>query len=143
VKVLDGLIKEGKKAVLDRSPLDPIVFYLNQVVHNEPQDESAWFIEKCISQLRKVDMIIRVPLQNPNREIEDNGSRVTNYWFQRKIDGLFDQALNIVSSESAANSDLLGTHKICVHRVPCWNWDDRLKDSIGAISKFRLDHYKG
>lgn len=141
-RLLKGMVDKGMNAVLDRSPLDPIVFYLNQVVHNEEQDVSELFIHRCISALRNVDMIIRVPLQNPNREIENNGSRVTNYWFQRKIDGLFDQALNIVHAESQLNSDLFGTHRICIHRVPCWNWEDRVKDSIEAISKFRLDHYK-
>lgn len=127
-------VDAGINGVYDRSPLDPIVFYLNQVVHNETQEASEDFIHRCICSLRSVDLILRVPLQNPVKEIEYNGSRVNNWYFQKKIDQLFDTALELVVEENDKFPYLLNHHKLRVERCPTWDWNNRLEWAIHAAN---------
>lgn len=127
-----------KDCIFDRSTLDPIVFYLNQVVHNdEEQDDSQHFIHRCISGLREVDMILKIPLQNPECKIEDNGSRVANWYFQKKIDMLFDVAMNLVISENNKHKYLMGPKKIMIAAAPAWDWQTRLDWGIQMINKLK------
>lgn len=129
------LIEYPGNAIYDRSSLDPIVFYLNQVVHNDMQDDSEHFIHQCITGLRKVDLILRIPLQNPERCIEDNNSRVANYWFQRKIDTLFDLAIQLVLEENQRNPYLLDNHMIRIAHSPTWDWQERFNWAVGKIDQ--------
>lgn len=122
-------------AIYDRSALDPIVFYLNQVVHNEVQDDSEHFIHKCIGGLRHVNLIIRLPLQNPQKTIENNGSRVDNWYFQRKIDYLFSLAIDLVKEEANANRYLLEHHKLSVATCPTWDWNDRFQWAVKQVQR--------
>lgn len=119
-------VEAGINGVYDRSPLDPIVFYLNQVVHNETQEASEEFIHRCIVALRSVDLILRVPLQNPVMEIEYNGSRVNNWFFQKKVDALFDTAIELVLQENNKYPYLLDAHTIRFERCQTWDWEERL-----------------
>lgn len=120
------LIESSGRAVYDRSALDPIVFWLNQVVHNVSQEETEGFIHQCVSGLREVDLILRLPLQNPDKGIEDNGSRVNNWYFQRKVDSLFDLAIDLVLEVSLEHPEILGDHVIHICRCPSWDWVERL-----------------
>lgn len=119
--------------VLDRSPLDPIVFYLNQLVHNFSQQETDFFVEMCLDAIieARITHIIYTPLQNPKREIEDNDSRVANYYFQKKIDMLFGYVLELLKRRC------IQMHVECpkIHQTPCWDWDKRLSDSLYFLSK--------
>lgn len=120
-------------AVYDRGPLDPIVFYLNQVVHNFSEQVAESFFESCIPGLREVNLVIRVPLQNPECVIENNDSRVANWYFQQKIDNLYDQAARIVDHLSYVHSELFMGHKIHIFRTTTWSWEQRLKECIMKI----------
>lgn len=114
---------KDKNCIYDRSPLDPIVFYLNQCVHNFDEVLGDHFMKACTAAMIGVDIIIKIPLQNPDHIIEDNGSRVANWWFQQKIDKLFDLALNIVQ----ANTQELGiNHPIHCYKLDQWNFESRL-----------------
>lgn len=110
--------------IYDRSPLDPIVFYLNQCVHNYDEQVAEQLFAKCTKALKLVDIIIKVPLHNPAQEIEDNGSRVANWYFQKKVDRLFDLALDIVQ----VNIAQLGmNHLIRCYKLDQWDFDHRVK----------------
>lgn len=132
-QLMSSTLASGKNAVYDRGPLDPIVFYLNQVVHNFSEDEAERFFESCIPGLRKVDIIIRVPLQNPGKAIEDNGARVANWYFQEKIDCLYDLAIK--KAELILTKDPFYTKPIHVFRTTTWDWDARLKECLDFIEK--------
>lgn len=121
--------------IYDRSSLDPIVFYLNQVVHNDTQYISEMFIKECVRGLRGIDLILRLPLQNPDEKIEDNNSRVANWFFQKKIDDLFDTALEMVLKY---REELQGK-EIHVDRCPAWDWETRLSWARYCINHFVLD----
>lgn len=131
----ERLINADGNHVYDRSALDPIVFYLNQVVHNDGQEDSEQFIHACISRMYNVDLILRIPLQNPDREIENNESRVNNWFFQRKIDKLYDEAIDLLHMENHFNPHLLDNHQIRILKCPCWEWDVRLAWAINATNQ--------
>lgn len=121
--------------IYDRSSLDPIVFYLNQVVHNDQQQVSEAFIRDCVRSLSNIDLILRIPLQNPNDEIENNESRVNNWFFQKKIDDLFDTAINL----AVKFKDELTGKEVRVQRCPTWDWEERLNWARHCINHYVLD----
>lgn len=131
--LMSNTVGANKNAVYDRGPLDPIVFYLNQMVHNFNEEMAESFFQSCIPGLRYVDLIIRVPLQNPDCKIEDNGSRVANWFFQQKIDTLYDSAIKIVASMSNLNPLIFEKKPIKVSRTTTWDWDKRLAECIKFI----------
>lgn len=128
------IINTPDNHIFDRSALDPIVFYLNQVVHNDEQEISEHFIHSCIAGLKEVDLILRIPLQNPNKVIENNGSRVNNWYFQRKIDALYDEALRLVQIENQISPYILDGKVLRVEKCPCWEWTKRFQWATNAIS---------
>lgn len=130
-----------KNCVFDRSTLDPIVFYLNQVVHNDLQDASEHFIHTCIKGLKDIDLILRIPLQNPNKEIENNGSRVHNWYFQRKVDRLFDEAIELVVKENQEFPYLLDNKMLRIARCPTWDWDDRFQWAVSEIHHLTMGYF--
>lgn len=79
--------------VTDRSPLDSVSYYLNQCVHNTTEEETEEFINKAkgLYELAFTHLIY-VRCVNPH-EIEDNGSRIINKYFQKKVDAIFDYVL--------------------------------------------------
>lgn len=133
----------GKSAVYDRGPLDPIVFYLNQVVHNLSESYAENIITEATGLLRYVDLIIRVPLQNPSMEIEDNGSRVANWYFQAKIDMMYDLAINLVQQAAKTNPLIFTKHPTHVMRTTTWDWEVRLKECIQKIESLDRKQYMG
>lgn len=136
-----GLMQQEENAVYDRSSLDPIVFYLNQIVHNDQQEDSGHFIRKCVAGLRNVDLILRIPLQNPHDEIENNESRVNNWYFQKKVDLMFDLAMDMMVKENNAYPELLGKKRLIIKVCPTWDWDQRLAWGINSIARLVNDQY--
>lgn len=126
---------ENNDCIFDRSFLDPMVFMMNQVAHNITQDDTENFMLKCTRGMKDIDLVLRIPLQNPEMEIEHNGSRVDNWFFQYKIDYLFDAAINLVTKLNDKHPFLLGGKKIRISKCPCWDWDMRLDWAIQMVKK--------
>lgn len=130
---------QDEDCIFDRSSLDPIVFWLNQVSHNSTQEETEQFIQRCVAGMRDVDMVLRIPLQNPEQRIENNGSRVPNWYFQKKVDGLFDTACELVTLENQKSKYLLGGKVIRFTRCPGWDWNLRLSWAIQMVNRLRSE----
>lgn len=137
------LIGGYENGVFDRSPLDAMVFYMNQVVHNFSDISAKDFLNSCIYNFAKAGIthVIYVPLQNPGNTIENNGSRCDNFYFQSKVDLLFDwvvnkqffkgmQSINFVNPEKG-NEDLT----IKLHTVKTWDWQERKEAAIRFLIK--------
>jgi thymidylate kinase len=142
------LLAENDNIVLDRSPLDPIVFYLNQVAHNQTQFLSESFIESAAQIFLNsgITHLIRIPLLNPERTIEDDNSRVPNWYFQKKVDYLFDLAIELVGVYFEKNLNLEGTihgkglSLPKVHRVNTWDWERRFQTALAFVSRPPIKH---
>lgn len=139
--LLSNTVGRSVNAVYDRGPLDPIVFYLNQCVHNFDEATAESFFNSCIPGLRYVNLIIRVPLQNPALEIENNHARVANWWFQQKIDKLYDLSLSIVGHMAKVNPLIFEKQPISVFRTSTWDWKKRLEECIASIEKVKKENY--
>lgn len=85
------LIGDNPKFVTDRSPADNIVYYLNQVgFHKEiTNDDCRVFLDFVQQAWQMLDYVIYVKAVQPNG-VEDNGSRVSNWYYQQSIDAQFE-----------------------------------------------------
>ena len=134
------LLQSNEDVIIDRSPLDPTVFWLNQVVHNTAQDLTEGFLKLCFDSMFEsgVTHLIRVPLLNPEYTIEDNNSRVANWWFQKKIDLLCDfviQQFNDYKNRSIVSSVDPRPFQVRVHQVITWDLNQRVNQALQFLNK--------
>lgn len=87
-------IRNNLDFVTDRSPVDNFTYYLDQVAHSQSRETTEEFLGQAISAFNELTHLIYVKSVNPEGWVEDNGSRIANIWYQRKIDALFDYNLN-------------------------------------------------
>jgi deoxyadenosine/deoxycytidine kinase len=79
--------------VTDRSPVDNVTYFLNQVVHNVRDEDAEKFIQIATKYYEMTfTHLIYVKCVNPDK-IENNGSRVDNKYFQKKVDAIFEHVL--------------------------------------------------
>lgn len=119
------IIKSPGNSIYDRSALDPMVYFLNQCVDNWDQDTSDLFLQSCVRGLEGVDLIIRLQLVNPDRKIEDNGSRIANWFFQQKIDALFDRSLKMAVEINKLHEYMVGDASPQIVGISVWDWESR------------------
>lgn len=125
--------------VYDRSSIDPMVFFLNQIVHNETQAETEAFMESCIAGLSGIDLVLRLPLQNPSMIIEDNNSRVANWFFQYKIDHLFDASIELICNPGGViSASRFRKSPITFERCPKWDWTARLEWAVACVNRILM-----
>ena len=86
-------IRKNTNFVTDRSPIDNFTYYLDQVAHNQSPETTDDFLSQCQEAYLNLTHLIYVPSINPEGYVEDNGSRIANIWYQRKIDVLFEHNL--------------------------------------------------
>jgi hypothetical protein len=123
-----NLILYNPHFVTDRSPLDNITFMINQCgFHKEVTDRFVEvFIDQAIYAWEKLDGLIYIKPCQPER-IEDNGSRVTNRFYQSAVDAQFQFWLDYLRS-------VRGMPKVCV--IHFWNLDARkelVKEFINGL----------
>lgn len=129
------LQSQGSK-ILDRSPLDPWVFFLNQLSHQFPDGGAYQFRDKCFRALHNhCTCMIKVDLVNPSKTIpsEDGAGRIDHWHFQRKIDVLFNLAID----EYLIWCDEIGFLPIPYLRIPMWDLDTRVKESLGFLDAIK------
>jgi hypothetical protein len=83
------LIENTPEFVIDRSPLDNVVYYLSQNGHNEKEEFIGDFIEKARKAYEKLTHVIIIKYSSDITQIEDNDSRIPNRYYQRMISDLF------------------------------------------------------
>jgi len=87
------LVDEG--LVIDRSPIDNIVYMYNQASMYMGQSQIERFIIKAIYSMNNtLDGIIFIPTTHAQPIVEDNHSRIANIMFQRFISGIFQWVIN-------------------------------------------------
>lgn len=77
--------------LLDRSPIDNLTYFLLQCSHNQSDERVREFIEKCYQAIKMVDKVIFV---RSVLDIEENGSRVKNQYYQRMADSVFAHVID-------------------------------------------------
>ena len=75
--------------VTDRSPLDNIAYYLTQNCAQSSEIEATQHIARSLKFVESFTHIINIRFVNEERQIEDNGSRIVNPYFQELMDNTF------------------------------------------------------
>lgn len=102
------LIMENPTFVTDRSPADNITYFINQCAYH-PQVHDAMtleFMEDCLKAWEELDKVIYVKAVQPN-EVESNGSRIDNRFYQKAIDCQFELWINWLTNHSISGPDVL------------------------------------
>ena len=120
------ILQQEKSFITDRSPVDNIAYFLTQCSHNATEIETRGFINNCRELARHLTHIINIKVTNPEG-IEDNGSRVTNKYFQEMMDSVFQMVLNKIMMKSSE-----GLSHIKVFEIDFWDLQNR-KESIKAF----------
>ncbi len=74
--------------VMDRSPLDNVVYMLTQTAHNMEPSHIKKFIGEAQKAYSELDHFILIKV-NEQEEVEENNSRVSNIFYQRYISDVF------------------------------------------------------
>lgn len=137
--VLDGrkkILQTTGSVILDRSPLDPLAFFYNQLSHSF-EDYIAWdFRDKCCRVLHdNCTHMIKVDLINPERKIplEEGAGRLANWFFQKKMDKLFNVATHDYWDWCQEN----GVKPIPYIKINFWDLDNRVNESLGFLNTIK------
>lgn len=85
------LIRNNDNFITDRSPLDNLTYFINQVgFHKEVTDgDVGQFALECLYAWNELTHVIFIKPVQP-RYVEDNGSRINNLWYQKAINAQFE-----------------------------------------------------
>lgn len=123
------LIGDNPKFVTDRSPADNIVYFLNQVgFHKEVTDRDCGvFLDLVQKAWGLLDYVIYIKAVQP-KEVEDNGSRVANWFYQQSIDAQFEFWINYLMKKNRKN-------KPDVLTIDYWNLDRRKEEVLDFLEE--------
>jgi len=110
----DSVVKPG--LVLDRSPIDNIVYMLMQSAMYMAERDIDQFIAESLAVLNQyVDILIFIPVTEDQANVEDNNSRINNLHYQQYVSSVFQYVL-----------EKYGSHiKIPVYKLDTWDLGER------------------
>lgn len=122
------LIMENDNFITDRSPADNMTYFINQVgYHPEVTDAVAKeFFEDCLAAWQELDLVIYVKAVQPVN-VEFNGSRIANRWYQESVDVQFEYWINRLQEASIDGP--------IVHIIDYWDLETRKKDVIELFGR--------
>lgn len=95
--------------VTDRSTIDNWVYYATQCSLYEKEGVSKDFLNFCIEGLSELDYVFFIPCGIP---IEDNGSRIPNYWYQHTISSVFRGAISLFREQAHKKTRIIEIHPL-------------------------------
>lgn len=102
------LIMENDNFITDRSPADNMTYFINQCAYHDIVTNAMCeeFFKDCLAAWEELDRVIYVMAVQPN-EVENNGSRIHNNWYQKAIDAQFNYWINRLQQASLSGPDVL------------------------------------
>lgn len=99
------LIEKESCVVFDRSPLDNLTYFMLQCSSNVPDFMVDEFIVRCRAAMDKVThlIIIETPDMSTGYTVEDNNSRISNYYYQAMVNQIFLHNLNRYLLQTKSN----------------------------------------
>ncbi len=82
-------ILRNNSFVIDRTPIDNVVYALSQVSHNESEAFIKAFINQAQEAFERLTHVIQIRYSPDIPSIEDNRSRIPNVFYQRYISDVF------------------------------------------------------
>jgi len=131
-----GQIINSETFVIDRCPIDNVVYLLSQVGHNLTEYEIGTFIEQAQKAYVELSHVILIKYSPDIPAIEDNQSRIPNRYFQKYISDIF---MGVYVRYFA---NLIGPEVIT---LDFWNLDSRIatiKSFLDVVPEFNFpeDH---
>lgn len=112
--------------IVDRCEVDNMVYFLMQSAIHNTDEVNHEFIKKAVGQLCKYDRVIYIPSTNPREEgIENNGSRVSNWYYQKVVTAVFDKVALSMIPQIAGEE--LGLTLPTLHVISWWDLEERKK----------------
>jgi predicted ATPase len=102
--------------VTDRSPVDNMAYFCMQCSFMYSEKVAEEFYRKCLIALEGLTHLIYVKAVQP-KEIEHNGSRVDNAFFQRSMDAVFNYWVDRMTNECVQPPEVL--------TIDFWDLDQR------------------
>ncbi len=111
-------VKGYKSVIIDRTPVDNLVYAMYEVSHNASEEWIDNFRDQCHEFFQTFDYIVFLPYTWRQGDVEDNGSRIPNRYFQELISTIFEQQLDILTQMSPEGP--------IVTTLEEWDFDKRL-----------------
>lgn len=102
------IIYKNDNFVTDRSPIDNLTYAINQTAYHPHVTDAMVreFAKDCLTAWQELTHVIYVKAVQPN-EVEFNGSRVANSWYQKAIDAQFAYWLEWFKQNELSGPDVL------------------------------------
>ena len=122
------LIFENEDFVTDRSPIDNLTYMVNQVGYHPMVTDAMIeeFAKDCLAAWEELTHVVYVKAVQP-KEVEVNGSRVANAWYQKAIDAQFEYWLN----NYFLRNSIAGPKVLC---IDYWDLGKRKEDVINFLN---------
>lgn len=91
-------IEENESFIIDRSPVDNLTYFLSQSAIMVSQEKVVQFIKEAREAMKHLDALIFIPTMLTG-EIEDNGSRIPMYEYQRLMTSNFKHVIETYFSD--------------------------------------------
>lgn len=104
------LLRSDRSFVTDRSPIDNFTYFMNQCGHLEDVTDALCerLFHSCVDALEKLDLLVYVKAVQPRSNgIENNGSRVNNWWWQKSVDAQFEMWLDRIMLKLNQKTDIV------------------------------------
>jgi energy-coupling factor transporter ATP-binding protein EcfA2 len=121
-------LEKAENAIVDRCTVDNLAYFLDQVTPYFPEAITQKHLTDCHKGLSKLDIIFRIKATNP--QVEDNASRVANWYYQQKIDRVFDLAVRLLGINPSFDIPTPGTPFLV--EVTMWDLQVR-KDLVDMV----------
>lgn len=101
--------RDEDNIITDRCFIDNAAYLLDQCGVFQPDEVIEEYISRAaLATAELIDLVIWVRVCNPkDLGIEDNGSRVNNWYYQHKMDAVFDYMINKNEQFSQCNTKVL------------------------------------
>jgi len=77
--------------VIDRSPVDNLTYFLLQTAHLTSELNCDFFHSKVTDAMKPITHVIFLPTLN--KDVEDNGSRISNWYYQMMVTAVFKHTI--------------------------------------------------
>lgn len=123
-------IKDNKAFVIDRCPIDNLVYRLMQAAWHDNWYQFKQFYDKAIEGLHQLDLIIFVEISEDVPEIEDNKSRIANWHFQKYVSEQFRWMISsVLTALPSLNIKTLSTWDLDTRKRKVYTYIKELETS--------------
>lgn len=127
LKARVNMIRNKSHFVTDRSFLDLIIYYSQQIAQHLGDDTTGTFVYNCLEFLNKyTDVLIYVDFKNP-ASVENNGSRISNRVYQKSMSYIFKGVLEDLKQDKEFS-------RVKVLVIDYWDLEKRKQNTLEFLS---------